>query len=122
MKTKSDIQSKDDIKLMVDTFYEKVKLNEVLNPYFANLNWPNHLEKMYKFWENIAFYTGEYNGNPMEIHKQLNDNNPLNEEAFQNWITLFNINIDLHFEGPKVEQIKQRAQNIAQVMIMKIIK
>jgi hemoglobin len=122
MKTKTDIQSPQNIKFMVDTFYEKVKLNAVLSPYFIDLDWPNHLEKMYKFWENIAFYSGEYNGNPMEIHKKLNESKPLFEEAFQNWITLFNKNIDLHFEGPKVEQIKQRAQNIAQVMIMKIIK
>lgn len=122
MKTKTDIQSPEHIKLMVDTFYEKVKLNEVLSPFFKDLNWDKHLPIMYSFWENIVFYSGKYSGNPMEVHKNLNVRNPLFEEAFQNWIALFNNNIDEQFIGPNATQIKLRAESIAQVMILKILK
>ncbi len=121
METKTDIQTPEHIQLMVNTFYEKVKLNKVLSPFFKDLNWEKHLPTMYNFWGNIVFYNGEYTGNPMAVHKQLNEQNPLFEEAFQNWIQLFYQNIDEHFIGPNAELIKLRATSIAQIMVLKIL-
>ena len=69
---KTEIDTKQDIKLLVDTFYEKVKIDATIGFFFTEVvqvNWENHLPKMYEFWENIAFSTGNYKGNPIEIHK-----------------------------------------------------
>lgn len=121
MEAKTDIQTPEHVQLMVNSFYEKVKLNQVLSPFFKDLNWEKHLPTMYKFWGNIVFYNGEYTGNPMAVHKKLNEQKPLFEEAFQNWIQLFYQNIDEHFAGPNAELIKLRAASIAQIMVLKII-
>ena len=46
-----DIAGKDDIKIFVDKFYEKIREDETLGPVFALRipaeNWPKHLERMY---------------------------------------------------------------------------
>jgi hemoglobin len=77
---KKDIQTRDDIELLVNLFYEKVKLDPVIGYIFTDVvkvNWQRHLPVMYSFWENTIFYTGGYNGNPMEVHKRLHQLVPL---------------------------------------------
>ena len=53
---KHDIGTLDDIKLLVDTFYGKIRENELLGPIFNGIlkdRWPAHLEKMYRFWQTV---------------------------------------------------------------------
>lgn len=53
---KNDITNKGDIKLLVDTFYDKVKNNSVIVHIFndiAKVDWEHHLPKMYSFWESL---------------------------------------------------------------------
>ena len=49
-----DIAGKEDIKIFVDKFYEKIRKDEKLGPVFGmripNGNWSKHLERMYSFW------------------------------------------------------------------------
>ncbi len=119
-----DIKNRLDIILLVDTFYEKVKTDETIGYLFteiAKVNWEKHLPKMYDFWENILFYTNNYSGSPMMVHKELHEKSPLNAEHFSHWTTLFCVNIDAHFKGKKANEIKERAKNIAMVMSYKVI-
>lgn len=54
-----DITSEADIKLMVDSFYQKVNEDDLLGPVFndiAQVNWENHLPRMYSFWESLIFH------------------------------------------------------------------
>ena len=121
---KKDIENRDDIILLINTFYEKVKKDEVIGYIFndvAKVNWEKHLPVMYDFWENVIFFTGSYTGNPMTAHKQLNKKTPLNTEHFQEWIKLFTKTVDELFEGDKAELTKQRAISIATVMQIKIL-
>ena len=121
---KKDIENRDDIILLINTFYEKVKKDEVIGYIFndvAKVNWEKHLPVMYDFWENVIFFTGSYTGNPMTAHKQLNQKTPLNTEHFQEWIKLFTKTVDELFEGDKAELTKQRAISIATVMQIKIL-
>lgn len=119
---KQDIQSKRDIELLVDLFYEKVKKDLVLSKYFQGMDWSKHLPTMYKFWENVVFYTGRYNGNPMQVHYGLHQRMPLGLGDFQQWLYLFSETVDELYEGENANNIKQRAQNIATVMQIKILK
>ncbi|WP_234364328.1 group III truncated hemoglobin [Lunatibacter salilacus] len=53
---KKEISTLDDIKSMVDAFYEKVQKDSLLKDIFNEKiqeRWPDHLEKMYKFWQTV---------------------------------------------------------------------
>lgn len=65
---KNEILNLTDVKQLVDTFYEKVREDELLNPIFNNVikeHWPEHLEKMYKFWQTILLEEHTYFGSPL---------------------------------------------------------
>ena len=76
---------------------------------------------MFNFWENVLFYTGNYEGNPMNIHQHLNRVVPLSKQHFERWVLLFNETVDELFEGNKAFFVKQRAISIAVVMQVKIM-
>ena len=109
---KNDIQNEKDIKLLVDTFYDKVNQSLILSPIFnefARVHWETHLPTMYRFWNGILFGEGGYKGNPFEKHIPL----PIDVNHFENWLALFKETVDEIFEGNKAEEAKQRASIIA---------
>jgi len=121
---KTDIRNRKDIEKLVNTFYNKIKTDAVIGYLFtdvARVNWEVHLPKMYDFWENILFCTGNYNGNPMMRHKELHEKSPMTEAHFKHWTALFTDTVDRLFEGSKAEEIKSRAINISLVMMYKTI-
>ena len=120
----TDIKNRENIITLVDTFYNEVRKDEMLSPIFqekAKINWDQHLPVMYDFWENIVFYTGNYSGNPMHVHKQLHDKFPLDAANFARWLQLFTKTVDSLFLGENAELTKQRALSIATVMQMRIL-
>jgi len=120
---KKDIQTRADIELMINLFYEKVKSDPLIGYIFTDVvkvNWQKHLPTMYSFWENTIFYTGGYSGNPMDIHKKLNQRVPLKAVFFERWTKLFTDTVDELFVGEKASLAKQRATSIAVVMQIKI--
>ncbi|KYP14500.1 group III truncated hemoglobin [Flavihumibacter sp. CACIAM 22H1] len=121
---KKDISGRADIELLINTFYDRVKTNERIGHFFTvdkKIDWAVHLPIMYNFWENILFYTGLYNGNPMAVHKQLHQEYPLSKEDFAEWIRVFKQTCNDLFEGDNSALIQQRAQSIALVMEGKIV-
>jgi hemoglobin len=120
---KTDIASRQDIKLLVDRFYDKVKCDAVIGYIFNDVfkvNWEKHLPVMYDFWENAIFYSGSYNGNPIKTHQRLHSVSPLNTGHFERWVALFITTVDELFAGEKASLAKQRALSIATVMQIKI--
>jgi hemoglobin len=121
---KKDISSTKDIEILVDSFYMKVREDELIGSIFsdmAGVNWDKHLPVMYSFFENMLFYTGSYTGNPMELHKHVSRLFPLTAAHFTRWIDLFNSTVDELFAGEIAEQAKQRTKSIAAVMQLKIL-
>ncbi len=121
---KRDIESREDIELLVNEFYKKVISDPVIGTIFTDIvkvNWTRHLPVMYDFWENTLFYTGNYIGNPMETHSRLNRLIPLKASYFKQWTDLFNTTVDELFSGGKAELAKQRALSISTVMQIKIL-
>ncbi len=120
---KKDIENRDDIIRLVNTFYDRVKPDDHIGHFFSKVvkvDWEKHLPLMYNFWENIIFHSGTYGGNPMHVHLDLHKKSAMHKEHFDRWIKLFNETIDDLFEGEKTEQAKQRALSIATVMQIKI--
>jgi len=48
-----DLENREDVSLLVNTFYRKVRANEVLGPFFNGIitDWDGHLELLTDFWE-----------------------------------------------------------------------
>ncbi len=119
MTPKLEISSLDDIKLLVNTFYAKVqedpKIGPVFNEKISN-RWPEHLEKMYRFWQTILLEEHTYAGSPFPPHKHL----PVGKEHFERWMEIFKETVDSLFEGDLADEAKMRAKNMAEMFHYKI--
>lgn len=121
---KKDIANRADIELLVRSFYEKVVADDTIGFIFndiAKVNWEKHLPVMFNFWENVLFYTGSYEGNPMTVHEHINRVVPLKQEHFNRWYQLFEQTVDDLFQGNTAMLAKQRAFSISTVMQIKIL-
>lgn len=116
---KKEILTLDDIKLLVDSFYDKVRLDDLLKNIFEEKiqdRWSEHLEKMYRFWQTILLENHTYFGSPFPPHMQL----PITPKHFERWLNLFYENIDAQFSGAKAEDAKWRAEKMAEMFQHKI--
>jgi hemoglobin len=115
----NDITTLEDIKLLVDTFYSSVQKDPFIGPIFnekISNHWPQHLEKMYRFWQTILLEEHTYSGSPFPPHKQL----PVTKEHFERWMEIFIATTDSLFAGPLAEEAKLRAKNMAEMFNYKI--
>ena len=122
---KKDIENRNDIELLVNGFYDKVKEDKTIGYIFndvANVRWEHHLPVMYDFWESIIFNKNTYSGNPMIVHTKLNEKTPVTRQHFNQWLYLFTSTVDELFAGKTAEVTKQRAASIAEVIQIKVSK
>ena len=121
---KKDISNRFDVELLVNSFYNKVREDELISFFFSEIvavDWEKHLPVMYNFWENTLLFTGIYKGNPMLTHEHLHKRTNLTEQNFARWNQLFILTVDELFEGNKATLAKQRALSISTIMQIKII-
>lgn len=114
-----EIEGRSDVETLVNTFYGKVREDELIGPIFNNKidgNWEPHLHKMYGFWENILFGNNAYSGRPFPPHAQLN----IDVHHFERWLTLFHQTVDELFKGDLAEEAKNRSTLIARVFLGKL--
>ncbi|MBN9552195.1 MAG: group III truncated hemoglobin [Alphaproteobacteria bacterium] len=81
--------SEQEIRRLVDLFYDKVRADPDLGPIFERViqdEWGPHLQKMYDFWSSVMLATGRYRGQPVVIHKRIEG---LEIELFDRWLALF---------------------------------
>lgn len=119
----NDIRDAADVERLVNTFYDKVKRDEIIGYFFndvAQVNWEKHLPVMYQFWQKIIFNDSAYKGNPMVAHQKLHQQSPITKEHFTRWQELFLETVDELFEGDNALLAKQRAMSISTVMQLKI--
>jgi len=120
---KKDIANRDDIKLLIDTFYIKLRKDKSLGYIFdevAKVDWENHMPIMYDFWENTLFHTGTYKRNAMQPHLDLNQKTALTKAHFDQWLLVFNTTVDELFAGEVAHNAKTRALSIATMIQFKI--
>jgi len=114
-----DIDTFEDIQLMVDSFYAKVQKDELLGPIFNEViegRWPAHLEKMYGFWQSILLNVPAYSGRPFPPHLKLD----VSKVHFETWVTLFEENVNGLFVGEKASEAISRAKLMAALFHSKI--
>ena len=123
MEAKRDIQNREDVQLLIDTFYSRAKTDPLIGHFFTEvvvLIWEKHMPTMYDFWESTLFNTWSYKGNPMQKHLELNLKSALKPEHFKQWLALFHQTADSLFAGEKVELAKTRSLSIATMIQVKI--
>jgi hemoglobin len=116
---KHDIADRNDIVLLVNTFYEKVARDAVIGPIFtdvARVDWDRHLPIMYSFWATMLLDEQSYAGHPMISHAELNKKQPLLQYHFDGWVRIFVETVDELFRGTKADEAKSRGAQIAQLM------
>ncbi|OED35710.1 hypothetical protein AB834_04385 [PVC group bacterium (ex Bugula neritina AB1)] len=113
---KFDQITEENIKTLVDQFYNKVQKDKELGPIFEGAigsgakTWEPHLNKMYAFWSSIMLTSGRYQGNPMQKHLDLPS---FDLALFNRWLELFfEVADELYVEEISL-QYKQRSSAIA---------
>ena len=112
---RSEILTEADVSVLVNSFYDKVRKDDLLADVFNSIikdNWPAHLKRMTDFWSTILLYTKTYKDDPLPKHLPL----PVDKEHFDRWLELFNETIDEHFQGEIAENARKRANSIASIM------
>ena len=116
----AEIKNKDDVKILVDEFYQKVRKDPIIGGVFASRisddAWPIHLERMYSFWNTVLFGEADYRGNPFSKHRDL----PIQDIHFERWINLLEETIAAHFEGEKAEEVIMRAHKMGALFQSKL--
>ena len=106
------LSTREDIQTLVDSFYAKVRVDELIGPVFndvAKVDWNEHLPKLYDFWNDLLLGSDLYHGRPFPPHTVLG----LEIQHFERWLQLFTATVDEHFSGSGAERAKNAAASIA---------
>lgn len=120
---KADIQSRSDVILLVDQFYEQALTDELLKPIFSKIidgKLLAHMPVMYNFWCSILLREQSYSGNVMLKHIAIHKQIPLNPEHFDQWLLLWEKTVNEFFIGPNADEAKKRATLMKELMLFKI--
>ena len=123
-----DIQNREDVYKLVERFYDKVKIDSLLGPFFNPIikNWDEHLIHLTTFWESSLFFgkklDQKYTGDPLKVHVRVDQeqNNSITEFHFGVWLNLWYQTIDELFVGENAELAKRRARKMGTFLYLKI--
>ena len=101
----------------MESFYEAIRedksgLGEIFNNKIGTSEeeWDAHKAKIGEFWKGMLIGEGNFRGNPMQAHMNLD---PFPPEYFDNWLNLFKKSLDSIYEPEIADMILMRAQMIA---------
>ncbi|MBR9915747.1 MAG: group III truncated hemoglobin [Algicola sp.] len=125
---RKDISTRQDLYRLVTLFYDKVRADQLLGPFFNDTitDWESHLEHLTTFWESSLFMTRKlqhkYHGNPLEVHVDVDRkfNGQITELHFGVWLNLWYQTLDELFEGEVTDNAKRRARKMGTFMYLKI--
>ncbi len=121
---KTDINSREDIAKLVETFYEKIQKDSVLGPFFNETitDWAAHYEVLTTFWTSNLFMKTRYTGNPIEVHVAVDKafDYSISEVHFGLWLNLWVTTVDQLYQGDYAENAKRRARKMATFMNLKL--
>ncbi len=123
---KKDIENRADISELVHQFYDKIRADEEISPYFNQLipDWDSHLEKLTDFWETNLFGIRKYKGNPIAVHNKVDEHfhGQITANEFGIWLNYWFQTLDELFEGQNVEILKDRARRMGSFFYLNMFK
>ncbi len=118
-----DITTTEDVELLINSFYDRVKQDALIGYIFNDIigaDWSHHLPLMYKFWNMVLLTLPGYEGYPTRSHVEISKKVPLKKEHFDRWLELWSSTIDQLFAGDIADQAKTKAELMANLMRIKI--
>ncbi|MBL8644683.1 MAG: group III truncated hemoglobin [Rhodospirillaceae bacterium] len=98
---------------LVARFYAKVRRDALIGGVFNRAvgDWPEHLEKLARFWSSIMLTSGAYKGNPMAAHtKHVAEITPA---MFDRWLELWAETTAEVFDPAAAAILQSKASHIA---------
>lgn len=114
-----DISTREDVIRLVDTFYSRVMVDDLIGVFFTEvspISMKEHMPIIYDFWETMLLGASSYSGNAMHKHYSMNGRKRMKPEHFERWLSTWEFTIDELFTGPKADEAKTRAKHIANLM------
>lgn len=119
-----DIDSREDIEILMRAFYEKVKVDELIGFIFndvAKTNWEHHIPLIVDFWVTILLDQPVYRRNAMDLHYILHQKEPFRKEYFDRWLMLFKSTVSALHSGKRAQLAIKRAEGIAALMQFRML-
>ncbi|MCK0189824.1 group III truncated hemoglobin [Arenibacter sp. F20364] len=124
MLLKAEIKERQDVNLLVVSFYAKIRKHQILGPIFNGIikDWDSHLELLTDFWESQLLLKRTYMGNPITVHQEVDEkmHHSITPEHFGLWLNEWFATIDELFEGEVAWIAKNRAQKMSTMLYMNI--
>jgi len=115
----SKIESREDVSLLVHTFYSKIRKDDLLGPIFnahiSEEEWPQHLIKLTDFWETNLFGVRKFKGSPTKKHLKVDKNldYTIDQMHFGKWLQLWVETINKLFVGDRADKAIYMARKMA---------
>lgn len=116
---RADISSRTDIEALVETFYSRAFVDNLIGPLFvdvAQMDLSAHLPVIADFWEVTLLRTGSYRRNALRPHVELHEKSPITPEHLLRWLDIWSSTVDNLHSGPRAEFAKEQARRIAYSM------
>ncbi|MCK5881203.1 MAG: group III truncated hemoglobin [Sinobacterium sp.] len=120
-----DLDSKENIKDFVDSFYDKVLADEQLAPIFhevAGIDVEQHLPRICSYWEKLLLGDKAYQRHTMNIHREIDAKQRFTPSDFDRWLQLFTQTAQQEFKGEKADRAVVVATTIAKNMAVALNK
>jgi hemoglobin len=117
--TKPDLDSPEQIKAFIESFYDKVLADNLLAHIFtdvAGIDINVHIPIIRSYWEKLLLGDKQYQRHTMNIHRDLHSKFPFTEPEFDRWLSLFKQTASEEFSGPNTDRAVTVASSIAHNM------
>ncbi len=114
-----EIETRNDIEVLINSFYAKIRKDALLGPIFNTQipedKWSAHLINLTDFWETNLFGVARFKGNPTKMHVEVdkNFNYEINQVHFGKWLQLWFETIDELYQGDYAKKAKDSARKIS---------
>ena len=112
--------TEESLKLLVDTFYARVRQDDLIGPVFngAIADWPEHLDRLQAFWSSVMLTTGRYKGRPLPAHIKHGD--AIKPASFERWLGLWRETTSELFDADVAAALQEKAERIAESLSLGI--
>jgi len=121
------ITTREDVSLLVNTFYGRIRKDDLLGPIFnshlTEEQWPAHLDKLTDFWETNLFGIPKFLGSPSQKHVAVDRHLSygIDSSHFEHWLKLWFATIDSLFTCEMALKAKLNAEKMASGQYMVIL-